>query len=139
MAPLTVDPTHKLFSYPFAYSLMVLPLSIARWLSVGNHKPVSSVALFIGFTTFNLSGVVNVSTFWIIRPGRLLFAPSKETFGSEIGLQDTTSPSSAISSKTANDNPQPDASGVVPGDPSELTSAGSGEAANTRALPIDLI
>jgi hypothetical protein len=113
-SPLTVNPTHKLFRYPFAYSFMVLPLSIARW-SAGDHKPVPSVALFIGFATFSLSGVVNVSMFWIIRRGRLLFAPSEETLGQalepEIGLQVTPRPNSVISSNTANDvNDDPRAS-----------------------------
>ncbi|KAH9978595.1 hypothetical protein BGW80DRAFT_1279883 [Lactifluus volemus] len=119
-----------LLLYPLAYSFMVLPLSIARWSVPDGHKPVPSVALFFGFTTFCLSGVVNVSMFWIIRQGRLLFAPPQETFGSEIGLQVTPSPSSAIPS-----NCDPRADGVVSGDSSESTSTVSGgaEAANTRS------
>ncbi len=37
---------HKLLSYPLGYSLVVLPLTIARW-SLFNHKSVSSAATFL--------------------------------------------------------------------------------------------
>ncbi|KAH9978631.1 hypothetical protein BGW80DRAFT_1280089, partial [Lactifluus volemus] len=97
-----------LLFYPLAYSLMVLPLSIARW----SHKPVSSFGLFFGFATFSLSGVVNA--------GRLLFALPKETFGSEMRLQVTPSRSSAIPS-----NCDPRADGC--------TVSGGAGAANTRS------
>ncbi len=36
---------HNYFSYPLAYSLVVLPLSVARW-SLDNHKDVPSAAFF---------------------------------------------------------------------------------------------
>jgi hypothetical protein len=48
---------------------------------------VPSAALFFGFSTFSLSGVVNVFLFWIIRRGRLLFSrPPTESSISEIEL-----------------------------------------------------
>jgi hypothetical protein len=56
---------------------MVLPLSVARW-SLGTRNAVPSLALFFGICTFSLSGVINVSMFWIIRRGRLLFTPPEQ-------------------------------------------------------------
>ncbi|KAI9508220.1 hypothetical protein F5148DRAFT_1198381 [Russula earlei] len=60
--------------YPLAYSLVVLPLSAARW-SLFKHKDVPSAAMFFGLTMFNLSGAINVLLFLVIRPQLLLFAP----------------------------------------------------------------
>ncbi|KAH9961213.1 hypothetical protein BC827DRAFT_1203226 [Russula dissimulans] len=67
----------NMFSYPLAYALVVLPLSVARW-SLVSHKDIPSVALLFGLTMFNLSGAINVLLFLIIRPQLLLFAPPKQ-------------------------------------------------------------
>ncbi|KAI9445897.1 hypothetical protein H4582DRAFT_1868838 [Lactarius indigo] len=67
----------KLFSYPLAYSLVVIPLSVTRWLQF-NHKSVPSAATFFGDIMFNLSGAINVLLFLIVRPHLLLFAPPEE-------------------------------------------------------------
>jgi hypothetical protein len=64
----------KSFSYPFAYSLVVLPTSIARWLKFSGHH-VSSAAQFFGASMFNLSGAVNVVLFLVSGSQLLLFAP----------------------------------------------------------------
>ncbi|KAH9953516.1 hypothetical protein BC827DRAFT_1159194 [Russula dissimulans] len=69
--------SQNMFSYPLAYSLVVLPLSVARW-SLVSHKDIPSVALLFGLTMFNLSGAINVLLFLIIRPQLLLFAPPKQ-------------------------------------------------------------
>jgi hypothetical protein len=63
---------YQTFSYPLAYSLVILPLSISRWLQFSNRN-VSSGATFFGVTMFNLSGAINVFLFLIIRPQLLLF------------------------------------------------------------------
>ncbi|KAH9052532.1 hypothetical protein EDB87DRAFT_1722850 [Lactarius vividus] len=60
--------------YPLAYSLMVIPLSVSRWLHFG-HKSVPSAATFFGLMMFNLSGAINVLLFLIVRPHLLLFTP----------------------------------------------------------------
>jgi len=73
--------------YPLAYSLMVLPLSIARW-SLFNHKKVSSLATFFGVSVFNLSGAINVLLFLIVRPELLLFSPPEEVGGPGVVLDD---------------------------------------------------
>jgi len=67
--------------YPLAYSLMVLPLSIARW-SLFNHKNVPSAVTFFAVSMFNLSGAINVLLL-IVRPQLLLFSPPEEFGESE--------------------------------------------------------
>ena len=99
--------THELVRYPLAYSLMVLPLSIARW-SLFNHRKVSSAATFFGVCLFNLSGAINVLLFLILRPQLLLFSPPEEY--SECGVEPTTS--SAIFSDTANYEPGAQPTGI---------------------------
>lgn len=63
--------------YPLSYSLVVIPLSISRWL-LFSHKNVPSAATFFGNITFNLSGATNVLLFLIVRPHLLLFTPPEE-------------------------------------------------------------
>jgi hypothetical protein len=75
---------HRLLSYPLAYSLMVLPLSITRWL-LFNHKKISSATTFFAVSMFNLSGAINVLVFLIVRP-QLLFSSLEEFSESEIEL-----------------------------------------------------
>ncbi|KAH9052530.1 hypothetical protein EDB87DRAFT_1570444 [Lactarius vividus] len=70
----------KLSSYPLAYSLMVIPLSVSRWLQFG-HKDVPSAAIFFSDIMFHLSGAINVLLFLIVRPHLLLFKPHKEPGG----------------------------------------------------------
>ena len=72
-----VDNSHNFPSYPLAYSIVVLPLTIARW-SLFNHKKVSSAATFFGVSVFNLSGAINVILFLTVRPQLLLFLPPEE-------------------------------------------------------------
>ncbi|KAI0276633.1 hypothetical protein BGY98DRAFT_694003 [Russula aff. rugulosa BPL654] len=71
--------------YPLAYSLMVLPLSIARWLQFSHHH-VSSAATLFGSTVFHLSGAINVLLFLIIRPELLLFPRPRQLDEQEIVL-----------------------------------------------------
>jgi len=62
--------------YPIAYSVIVLPLSVTRWLQFSkfnNHHHVPSAATFFGVILFNLSGAINVLLFLIFKPGLLLF------------------------------------------------------------------
>ena len=61
--------------YPLAYSLVVLPISIARW-SPTSHKKVAF--MFFGDTIYNLSGAINVLLFLIVRPKLLLFPPPED-------------------------------------------------------------
>ena len=65
---------NNLSSYPLAYSLVVLPLSIARWTQI-NHPDIPSAAMLFGQAMLSLSGAITVVLFLIIRPKLLLFAP----------------------------------------------------------------
>jgi hypothetical protein len=94
---------------------MVLPLSVARW-SLGTRNTLPSLALFFGICTFSLSGVINVSMFWIIRRGRLLFIPPEETSKSEMELTPSVSPP-----KSANVNQSLQPHGVTPGELPRIT------------------
>ena len=83
-----MNSTHKLRSYPLAYSLAVIPLSVSRWLQFG-HKNVPSAAILFGGMMFNLSGAINVLLFLIVRPHLLLFTPPEELSEPEVELNDS--------------------------------------------------
>ena len=68
-----MDPTHRSLSYPLAYSIVILPTSITRWLQFSN-KNVPSAATFFGVILFNLSGAINVLLFLVFKPELLLFS-----------------------------------------------------------------
>lgn len=76
---------HGSFSYPSVYPLVVLPLSVTRWLQF-THKNVPSVALFFGVSMFNLSGTLDVLLLLVVRPQLLLFARPEERGESQIEL-----------------------------------------------------
>jgi len=59
------------------YSVVILPLTIARWLQFSHHH-VSSTATFVAASIFHLSGAINVILFLIIRPELLLFPRPKQ-------------------------------------------------------------
>ncbi len=82
-----MNPAHRFLvtSYPLAYSLIVLPLTVARWLQFSNYK-VPPAVTFFGDTMFCLSGAINVLLFLIIRPGLLLFPRPEELAEPEIKL-----------------------------------------------------
>lgn len=68
---LSCKPCSWSYSYPLAYSLTVLPLSIARWSSF-NGAHVSSAATFFAVSMYNLSGAINVFLLLAVRPQLLL-------------------------------------------------------------------
>ncbi|KAI0276635.1 hypothetical protein BGY98DRAFT_1097990 [Russula aff. rugulosa BPL654] len=94
-------------SYPLAYSLMVLPLSIARWLQFSHHH-VSSAATFFGSTIFHLSGAINVLLFLIIRPELLLFPRPEQLDEEEIVLTPQDDTGAAIFSDTEKSQRSPE-------------------------------
>jgi hypothetical protein len=80
----------RCFSYPLSYSIVVLPLSVARW-SLFDHAHVSSAATFFSVSIFNLSGAINVTLLLVVRPRLLLFVPPKTSeTGTELGHQCST-------------------------------------------------
>ena len=79
--PLSCGPRSWSHSYPLAYSLVVLPLSAARWSQFrGRHVP--SAATFFGVSMFNLSGAINVFLLLTVRPELLLLIrPNQDGLG----------------------------------------------------------
>ncbi|KAH9040682.1 hypothetical protein EDB85DRAFT_2083550 [Lactarius pseudohatsudake] len=75
-----------MLSYPIAYSFVVLPVSIVRWIGFRTNKNAPSAAAFFAVSMFNLSGAINVLLFLIVRPGLLLFSPPEE-FGEPGGAE----------------------------------------------------
>ncbi len=87
-----------IISYPLSYSLIVLPVTVARWLLFGHHHVPSAVTFFAD-SIFHLSGAINVLLFLLIRPELLLFPRPQELCGEEVELApQCTGP--AISSDT---------------------------------------
>ena len=84
-----LNSAYELPSYPLSYSLMVIPLSISRWLKF-SHKNVPSAALFFGEIMFNLSGAANVLLFLIVRPHLLLFTPPEKLVEPIVELENPT-------------------------------------------------
>ena len=73
-----VNTAHQLPRYPLGYAIIVLPLSISRWLSFKHKDQVPSAAIFFSVSIYNLSGAINVLLFLVVRPGLLLFTPPKQ-------------------------------------------------------------
>jgi hypothetical protein len=122
-----VDPAHRSFSYPLAYSLSVIPLSVSRWLKFTGHN-VPSAATFFGVIMLNLSGAVNVFLFLIFKP-RLLLFPRPDRLGDpEIELLPHGN-SSAISTDTAKFQHSPE--------PTRAALAGEGTGANSGRISDD--
>ncbi|KAH9002018.1 hypothetical protein EDB86DRAFT_3074362 [Lactarius hatsudake] len=104
-----------MLSYPIAYSFVVLPISIVRW--VGFHKNTPSAATFFAVSTFNLSGAINVLLFLIVRRELLLFSSPEEYSGHEGGELDDHGKSSI--------SPQPTAMGLADDRAWSLTADGN--------------
>ncbi|KAH9966227.1 hypothetical protein BGW80DRAFT_1534680 [Lactifluus volemus] len=66
--------TLRLLIFPFAYSIIVLPLSVSR-LKQFVHGDVPSSIQFFSASMFNLSGAINVVLFLVSKPQFLLFIP----------------------------------------------------------------
>ncbi|KAI0266782.1 hypothetical protein BC834DRAFT_954142 [Gloeopeniophorella convolvens] len=101
-----------MLAYPLAYSIIVLPLSIARWLLFSN-KEVPSAATLFAVSMFNLSGAINVLLLLIIRPQLLLFTPPEVFVESEADLTHPIRDSAMfLGSAMYDQSPQPTAGGL---------------------------
>jgi len=106
--PLSCKPRSWSYSYPLAYSLLVLPVSIARW-SQFSGRNVPSAATFFGVSMHDLSGAVNVFLLLTVRPQLLLLIrPDPDELG-EPGQapQNPQSTNDAISPEMANSQHSP--------------------------------
>jgi hypothetical protein len=102
-------------SYPVAYSLVILPLTIARNVQF-NHHNVPSAATFFGVSIFYLSGAINVLLFLIIRPRLLLFPRPRQLDEREIQLAPQEDTGAANSSDTEKPQGSPDPTLAALGD-----------------------
>ena len=66
------------FRYPVAYTILVLPLSIVRWINFQTHVNIPSSALFAVSTIFQLTGLVNVILFLGFRGSVTLLSSSED-------------------------------------------------------------
>ncbi|KAI0058572.1 hypothetical protein BV25DRAFT_1786561, partial [Artomyces pyxidatus] len=62
-----------MLAYPAVYSLLVLPLSVVRWITFRTQLSVPSAATFCVVFLFSLSGACNVLLLLLTRPQLLLF------------------------------------------------------------------
>ncbi len=124
-----MDPAHRFSatSYPLAYSVLVLPLSVPRFKFFSHHY-VPSAATFFGDTLFGLSGVVNVLLFLIIRQELLLFRRPAELPEPEMELaSESTGPAILPDAENIHDSPKPARM--------ELGDEGSRNSAESRVSP----
>ncbi|KAH9040681.1 hypothetical protein EDB85DRAFT_2169481 [Lactarius pseudohatsudake] len=103
--------------YPIAYSFVVLPVSIVRWIGFRTNKNAPSAATFFAVSTFNLSGAINVLLFLIVRPELFFFSPPEEYSGHEGELDDDVAKSSF--------SPQPAGMGLADDRAWNLTADGN--------------
>ncbi|KAN0107216.1 hypothetical protein V8E52_010418 [Russula decolorans] len=110
--------------YPLAYSLVVLPISITRWLQF-SHYHVPPAATFFGDSMFYLSGAINVLLFLIIRPELLLFPRPKKLDGQEVQLtpapQDT-GPATTSGTAQFQHSPEPTSAALEDGDSKDIAT-----------------
>ena len=89
-----------LCSYPFVYSVVVLPVSIVRWATFTHHT-VPDAATFFTVFLHDSFGAVNVILLLTTRQGLLLFKDPREAQGhhraSDMGRAPEMSPSRAPS------------------------------------------
>ncbi|KAH9014334.1 hypothetical protein EDB85DRAFT_2157473 [Lactarius pseudohatsudake] len=99
--------------YPLAYSVMVIPLSVSRWLQV-SHQNVPSATTMFGLVMFNLSGALNVLLFLIVRPDLLLFTPPEELGESSVEIVNPSISSAKFPDMIEhNQSPQPTRLGLM--------------------------
>ncbi|THH21357.1 hypothetical protein EW146_g174 [Bondarzewia mesenterica] len=74
----------SMLAYPLVYSVLVLPLSIVRWINFNlHHREVASVWTFLVITIFSLSGAANVLLVLLTRPQLLLFGRPEPVVNSD--------------------------------------------------------
>lgn len=67
------DSSLAMLAYPVAYSIVVLPVSVSRFIEFGNSNGVPSAATFACVCLHDLFGAVNVVLLLTTRPNLLLF------------------------------------------------------------------
>ena len=103
-------------SYPLVYSVIVLPLSVVRWITGfgTNAHQIPSVATFIVIFIYGLSGVLNAILFLLTRSELLLLGNASPAQRKGLGLApgitltvDKSRPSGATDTDSAKSQQQP--------------------------------
>lgn len=63
----------KMLLYPASYVLIVLPLTITRWIGFSNGNKIAPFWTFFGVSIYGLSGIANVLLLTLTRPSILSF------------------------------------------------------------------
>ncbi|KAI5120663.1 hypothetical protein M0805_008000 [Coniferiporia weirii] len=74
-----------ILGYPVLYSILILPLSVARWITFSGSSPEPSAATFAAVFIFGLSGAANVLLLLTTRPNLLLFDSEPELYPVVVG------------------------------------------------------
>jgi len=111
-----------LIAYPLVYSVLVLPLSVVRWLRFiqerhGGMDHVPPAATFAVVAVYGLSGAANVLLFSLTRPNLLLFKKdeSSTTFEGQPPSLPTTMTLALIESRHSNVEDESSGVGRLPG------------------------
>ncbi|KIM83330.1 hypothetical protein PILCRDRAFT_819583 [Piloderma croceum F 1598] len=77
-----------MIAYPLVYSVIVLPLSVVRWITGfgTNTHQMSSVATFIVISIYSLSGALNAMLFLLTRSDLLLLGNTSSVPSKGLGL-----------------------------------------------------
>jgi len=77
-----------MIAYPLVYSVIVLPLSIVRWITGFGTNPhhIPSAATFIVISIYSLSGAFNALLFLLTRSDLLLLGNTSSVPGKGLGL-----------------------------------------------------
>lgn len=62
-----------MIAYPVVYSILVLPLSVVRWITFNGKNQLGSEATLIVISIYGLSGMMNVILLLLTRPNSVLF------------------------------------------------------------------
>ncbi|TDL26008.1 hypothetical protein BD410DRAFT_560778 [Rickenella mellea] len=73
-------PSLAILAYPLIYCILVLPLSVVRWITFHHHQ-LPPAATFAVIFLFSLSGAANVILLLSTRPNLLLFGERMEDMG----------------------------------------------------------
>ncbi|PBK73567.1 hypothetical protein ARMSODRAFT_952659 [Armillaria solidipes] len=63
----------NMIAYPVVYSILVLPLSVVRWITFNGKNQLGSEANLIVISIYGLSGMMNVILLLVTRPNSVLF------------------------------------------------------------------
>jgi len=114
-----------MFRYPAVYCVLVLPMSIVRWLTfIHDFNSAPSVATFIVVSIFGLSGFVDVILLLTTRPLAGLFG--------ELMFRDET-PTKPPSSIELSE--QPPAFAIPPTEPEPQPMGGDGQIIEQPRMP----